>query len=191
MDDMTSKIALLDMDGTICDFDSAMNAQLELLRGGGEPKVTYERDHEPSYIKARRRLIKNQPGFWLGLEKLWAGFTVLGMLKKLDFEIHILTRASHLSPGAWNEKVQWCRTNVPNIPITITQEKSLMYGKVLVDDYPGYIVPWIKHRPRGLVLMPDQPWNKDFPESDNVIRFDGIHDQARIYEALEKVRNAK
>ena len=56
--------------------------------------------------------------------------------------------------------------------IHITQDKSVHYGKVLVDDYPGYIEAWLEHRPRGLVIMPAHDHNKDFVHAQ-VVRYDG------------------
>ena len=38
-----------------------------------------------------------------------------------------------------------------------------------MDDWPEYIKPWLEWRPRGLVIMPDQPWNQDF-EHPQVVR---------------------
>jgi len=42
-----------------------------------------------------------------------------------------------------------------------SQKKSLVYGKVLVDDWPDYYLPWLGVRPRGLVTVPAHPWNAD------------------------------
>jgi hypothetical protein len=35
-----------------------------------------------------------------------------------------------------------------------------------------YIERWLTWRPRGLVIMPAQPWNEDFRHS-NVLRYNG------------------
>ncbi|MCK5018074.1 MAG: hypothetical protein KAS32_13540, partial [Candidatus Peribacteraceae bacterium] len=78
------------------------------------------------------------------------------------FEIMILTKGPKSSPNAWKEKVEWCRLHVPDAKITITEDKSLVYGKVLVDDFPDYIIPWLKYRPRGLVIMPEHKYNIEF-----------------------------
>ena len=58
--------------------------------------------------------------------------------------------------------------------ITITQDKGLVYGKVLVDDYPVYVVRWLEWRPRGLVIMPANPSNVRFTHP-NVIRYDSTN----------------
>tara|TARA_Y100000310_G_C20512920_1_gene729762 strand:+ start:436 stop:588 length:153 start_codon:yes stop_codon:yes gene_type:complete len=46
--------------------------------------------------------------------------------------------------------------------MTITEDKGIVYGKVLVDDYPCYIKRWLENRPRGLVIMPAHSYNRDF-----------------------------
>jgi|GEM_PF-4745712 len=41
-----------------------------------------------------------------------------------------------------------------------------------------YIERWLTWRPRGLVIMPAQPWNEDFRHS-NVLRYNGKNLDAR------------
>ena len=67
--------------------------------------------------------------------------------------------------------------------VTITEDKGLVYGKVLFDDWPNYITRWLKWRKRGLVLMLDHPWNQSFFHP-NVIRIKGPEDFPRVEEAL-------
>lgn len=70
----------------------------------------------------------------------------------------------------------------PNIPIDIVGEnKEGTYGRVLVDDYPGYIDGWLRWRPRGLVIMPAHYYNADY-NHENVIRYNR--------ENIEQVRQA-
>jgi hypothetical protein len=45
----------------------------------------------------------------------------------------------------------------------------LVYGKVLYDDFPPYILRWLEWRPRGKVLMLDAQHNRDFTHP-NVFR---------------------
>ncbi|MBI4617978.1 MAG: hypothetical protein HY720_30500 [Planctomycetes bacterium] len=56
-------IALVDMDGTLCDYHGAMVRDMERLRSPGEK--AYEQDdgrRDPPHIKARRDLVRAQPG---------------------------------------------------------------------------------------------------------------------------------
>ena len=52
----------------------------------------------------------------------------------------------------------------------VGKSKGGVYGRVLVDDWPGYVEDWLAHRPRGLAIMPAHPYNEDF-KHPNVIRY--------------------
>jgi 5'-nucleotidase len=164
---MSEPIALIDMDGTLCDFSGAMRRDLEAIRSPDEPPLPsdiYNDDAlDRAWLKARRRMIKCQPDWWLNLQPLPLGMNILKLLMHCGFEVHILTKGPRVPNDAWAQKVGWIRNYLPpEVQITITQDKSLVYGKILVDDWPLYIERWLQWRPRGLVLMPDQPWNQDF-----------------------------
>lgn len=183
-------VALVDMDGTLADFDGAMRRDLEAMRSPDE-ELLIGQEYEDKYkwLKARKDSIKRQPDWWFNLEKLPRGFAILDMLRDLKFRIHILTRGPKNNAGAWTEKVKWCRLHVPDASITITLDKSLTYGRVLVDDWPDYVTPWLRHRARGLVVMPAQTWNATFSHPQ-VIHHTGAND-AEIYEALKVQRDRK
>lgn len=67
-----------------------------------------------------------------------------------------------------------------NIDI-VGRDKGGTYGRVLVDDYPKYVKDWLKHRPRGLVIMPAHSYNEGFTHP-NVIRHDGTNNNlVRMY----------
>lgn len=181
-------IALVDMDGTLADYNGAMVRDLRKIE---TPEVLADYgdlgflENKP-YMKARMDLIKRQPGWWLGLDKLAQGFQILNILRGLDYKLHILTRGPKKNATAWAEKVQWVAQHVPDVKgVTVTLDKSLVYGKVLVDDWPPYIKGWLKHRPRGLVIMPHQPWNMDF-DHPQVVRAGA--DLTKVYEALAAQR---
>ncbi|MGA0270493.1 MAG: hypothetical protein ACO3ME_09370, partial [Ilumatobacteraceae bacterium] len=77
----------------------------------------------------------------------------------------------------------WCREHLPGDLVTISSDKSMVYGRVLMDDWPPYVVPWLKARPRALVILPDRPWNQGF-EHPRVIRYTGDNDDV-VFEALK------
>lgn len=169
-------IALFDLDGTLADFDGAMDRNMRKLATPAEIEsgnyFPREQKDEPAYVTERRRLVKRQPGFWSGLEKLPNGFHFLDLAIRIGYSITILTKAPKTNFPAWSEKVEWCHRNLPmeaGISVSLVENKGLVYGRVLVDDYPPYIKSWLMWRPRGLVLMPDQPWNQDF-EHPQVVR---------------------
>lgn len=176
-------IALVDMDNTLCDYSAAMDHDMKLLRSPQELELPSGKP-ESAYLKAREELIRRQPGWWAGLPKLKAGFQILAELRRLKFDIHILTKGPWKSSNAWTEKVEWCRKHVPGIPLTITQEKSLVYGRVLVDDWPPYYMSWLKVRPRGLVVVPAHAWNFDVIDQ-RIFRFTGTKDLPALRVALK------
>jgi len=186
-------IALFDMDGTMCDYDGEMKRCLEKLAGPDEETIL-RWDEEPEYIEERKNLIRNQPGWWQNLPAFELGFDILGMAISLGFKPHVLTKGPHSSISAWTEKVIWCRQNLPdNVPVTITEDKGLVYGKVLVDDYLDYALRWLEWRPRGLVIMPAHPYNLHADESSkNIIRYDGTDKSKElVFEGLKKAKERK
>jgi len=66
---------------------------------------------------------------------------------------------------------------------------SSTYARVLVDDYPPYVLDWLAHRPRGLVIMPAQNYNADVTHP-NVIRYDGTN-LDRVIETMTRAFNRK
>lgn len=179
----SENIALVDMDGTLCDFSKAMDEALDALSSPGE-----QIDGSADWYKARRRLIKNQPNFWRDLEALPVGVRILRLLLEMDFGVHILTKGPSGTPNAWTEKVQWCRDRLPRaVKITITEDKGLVYGKVLVDDWPPYIDRWLEWRPRGVVIMPAQPWNSGY-DHPRVVRVTE-DDVGMLPDLLRKIRD--
>jgi 5'-nucleotidase len=163
------KEALVDLDGTLADYHKAMMEQLALIASPTDPQqyapgwssAQEDRERIP-WMEARCDLIKKQPGFWRSLERIEDGFTVVRLMENLNFLISVLTKGPVRTTSAWTEKAEWCAENLPNADVTVTHNKRRVYGRVLFDDYPSYAIGWLKHRPRGLVLMLEQPWNQTF-----------------------------
>lgn len=180
-------IALHDMDGTLADFDGSMRQHLKEIQSPAEATIVdiaYSENHP--FMSARRNMIKNLPGFWRNLPKVQLGFDVLDICRDLGFENHILTKGPGKIGAAWAEKFDWCREHVPDLSISMSQKKSLMYGKVLNDDWPPYFLPWLDVRPRGLVVCIAQRWNADV-NHPRVIRYDGTNLE-EVRERLIQVR---
>ena len=76
MDVEQDKIALIDLDGTVANFDKALSEQMKTLQAPNEPLYgdRYTGGIEPDYISARRKMIQRQPGFWRDLEPIMFGF---------------------------------------------------------------------------------------------------------------------
>jgi 5'-nucleotidase len=165
-------IALIDLDDTLCDHTSALLRDLNEIAAPGESSPRRHDPEEPDYIRLRKQLIRRQPDWWYSLPPYKPGFEILHLLWEFNFEVHVLTKGPWTTADAWAQKVRWCREHLGHsIKITITSDKSLVYGKVLVDDYPDYVVRWLRWRPRGLAIMPAHPHNESFSHP-NVVRYD-------------------
>lgn len=174
-----SKLALIDMDGTLFDHNRTLKADLLEVT----PRIYHDTIlkcldfHELEgmpWMKNLMDLIRTSPGWWRKLPRFQLGWDVYQLLEDVGFCCKILTKGPKSKPIAWMEKVQCIQDHFgSDLPIDIVgKDKGGTYGRVLVDDYPSYIEKWVKHRPRGLVIMPAHPYNLDF-QHDNVIRYDG------------------
>lgn len=172
------KTADVDLDGTVADYDRRMQEELFKLMSPGEkvPPDRSQADYDDApHMKARRLLIKSQPGFWRNLPRIELGFQVVEVLREIGFRINVLTKGPSAKSvlRAWTEKAEWAAEHMPYASVTITQHKHFHYSRVLFDDWPDYWMPWLKVRPRGLVISVAQPWNVHIPPSANFIRYDG------------------
>jgi 5'(3')-deoxyribonucleotidase len=181
---------LWDMDGCLADYDEAMERYLAELRSpeetwtGRAHNVANESDSE--WMKNRIALVRRRPGFWRDLKSLAAGEELREAAAQFGFENHVLTKGPSKAVNAWSEKAEWCAKYVPDFHIHMSQKKSLVYGEVLVDDWPGYFMPWLEVRPRGLVIAPKWPWNED-AEHKNLVLYDGTN----INEVIDRLAAAR
>lgn len=188
-------VALFDMDGSLADYTEGMVRDLQQIQSPQEEPVTAENIwamENQDYVRNRMRLIKARPGFWLDLKPIEMGMDILDACRQMyKFDIHILTKGPKKHSRAWKEKVEWCQRYLgDDVDIHITSDKGLVYGKLLYDDYPEYMLRWLKHRPRGLGIMPVTPYNKDFFHP-NVIMYRGIEDLEEVVAALTACKNRK
>lgn len=187
-------IALFDMDGTLCDYDKSLFEELEKIRSPKEkifnPKFERRIIHAPKYIQARAELIKSREEWWANLPKLKLGWDILNIAKKLKFRIMILTGGSQKYPAKWSGKKAWINKYLgEDTEMTIASDKGIVYGKILVDDYPEFIKSWLEHRPRGLVIMPACKENENF-KHPQVIRYTGKN-LAEVRKAMIKAKLRK
>ena len=182
MSNLDENIGLFDLDDTLVDYSGAIGRDLASIAGPNDPPYSPWGENA-QFIRGRIIFIRNQPGWWRSLEVLQAGFDVLKVARELEFTIHILTKGPIFATPSWTEKVEWVMRHVPDAGVTVTQEKRLVYGKFLVDDYPGYISEWLAHRPRGLVIMPVYEYNRGFSHP-NLVKYDGSN-LAEVRRVLE------
>jgi len=166
-------VALFDMDGTLCDYDGALLGSLNRIRGPGEQVLDeLNREDEPEYILERRKLITGSKSWWANLPRFQLGWDVLGLARDLEYRIMVLTQGPRAVSEAWSGKKEWIDSHLGDVDVTITRDKGLVYGKVLVDDFPEYMDRWLEHRPRGLGIMPAHRSNSGYLHP-NVVRYDG------------------
>ena len=82
---------------------------------------------------------------------------------------------------------------LPDATVTLAGDKSLVYGRVLVDDWPPFFEGWLAVRPRGQVVCVAHPWNAEYAKDGSkanprVFRFDGS-DMHKLLGVLKTVRN--
>jgi hypothetical protein len=158
-------VALFDMDGTLCDYKKSLLEKLEELRSPNES--TYNSpvtDDSPLYIIKRADLIRASEEWWENLPRFQLGWDILELAKSFGYRIMILTMGPKRNPASWAGKKRWIEKNLgSDIDVTITRDKGLTYGKVLVDDSPMDIERWTrKWGKRRKVIMPANPLNIDF-----------------------------
>jgi len=179
-------VALFDLDGTLCDYDKGLLDSLNALRSPHEPVLTsIPRKREPLWLKVRMDLVRANADWWVKLPKFKLGHDIWELAGLIGYQRMILSQGPRKNPLSWSGKKMWVDVNLgPDIDVTITRDKSLVYGKVLVDDYPPYIEAWLEWRPRGLVIMPASDSNADFIHPQ-VIRYDGTNFD-EVKRAMEK-----
>lgn len=174
------KISLFDLDGTLADYHKKLKDDMKVLMSSEEKEINLNWNHDlPTYLDERKHLVTSQPDWWTKLPKLKWGWEILNMCEVIGFEKIILSKGPSRRDNAWTEKVKWCHINIPDTNIIITSaEKSLVYGRVLVDDYPDYVLPWLKWRKKGIAIMPES----SLTEKVN-------HDRIFIYNETETSKN--
>lgn len=187
------KILLVDLDGTLADYDGELKRGLARLRSDTDDPcfyVNFDDYSNPAWLNARIDLIKKQTNWWLNLPKIECNFKVLKAAEEIGFKIHVLTQGPKRTASAWIEKLLWCQKHLgENVDITITRDKSLSYGRILMDDYPKYMDNWLKYRPRGLGIMPINGYNVKY-NHPNVVKFDG-NNLSEVIMAMQKAYDRK
>ncbi|WP_186510917.1 5' nucleotidase, NT5C type [Caenimonas sedimenti] len=156
-------LALVDLGDTLAECTPALEAGLARLGSS----------HAALGADVRRLHVMSAPGFWLQLVPRPAGFALLGQLREAGYRVAVLTKGPRAPGHVWADKVAWCRAHLPDVPVIITDDKSLVAGDLLVDDWLPYVEDWQRCWPGGRAIVPAQPWNKSMTSNGRRIRDDG------------------
>lgn len=161
---MEKKIALFDMDDTLCDYIGQLKRDLlEFYSPEIVEKVDLYHGRTAREVREKIREIRAREGWWRSLIPLGSGMELWDFMKSLGFENHILTKGPYNDDNAWKEKKQWKDFYLREAKnFTITEDKSGMRGDVLVDDFPLYVTNWLKRNENSVAILPVQPYNLDY-----------------------------
>ena len=173
LDNRDAPIALVDLGDTLCDCTPALREGLARLRGQGESAHEEDLVPLPAHLESRRRKVMERAGFWRALPPRALGFEILALLQRSGFRVYVLTKGPRDAPHVWAEKVAWCRAHLPGVPVIVTDDKAVVYGSVLVDDWLPYIQHWQRRWRTGRVIVPAQPWNAQVLAEPGYVRYDG------------------
>lgn len=175
------KVALFDMDGTLCDYRKGLLTRAqEMLPSGYDAEELFDRKETPSYFQTIIDTIRSREEWWATLPRFELGWDVLEIARSLEYKIMILTQGPRRNPATWAGKKKWIDEHLgKECDITITRDKGSVYGTILVDDFPEYVQRWLEWRPRGRVIMPANKENESY-KHPQVIRYNK--------ENLEQVR---
>lgn len=187
------KIVLFDLDGTLCSYDIKIEEEYNLIKSPqDQPYRMFKHKQKPEYVNERIKLIRNQNSWWEKLPRLKLGFDILEIANELGFSINILIKGPASVHNAWAEKSKWFKENIkndyPKTKLTIAEDKGLVYGAVLVNDWIDYIQRWLEWKPKGVVIMPSSVWNREYFHP-NVTRYDGTNLE-QVKEKLIWVKNS-
>ncbi len=166
-------IALFDMDDTLCDTMGQLKKDLA-KRVSPEEFTKFKPYSEKltPLLKSKINEIRTQPGWWRNLPRLQSGFDILSITKELGYENYIVTKGPYKLDGAFSEKRQWQKRELPELKLIITDDKSIIHGNVLIDDWPPYLRSWLESHPKEKAIMPLNEYNKNF-QHPNILAYDG------------------
>ena len=167
-------IALFDMDDTLCDTMGQLRIDLSKVVSNEELLQFKPYENSTHHIREKRKEIMSKPGWWRDLPKLKAGFDILNITRELGYENYIVTKGPAKLDLAFTEKRQWQKRETPDLKFIITDDKSIIEGNVLIDDWPPYLESWLKYHPNGKAIMPLNSYNLSF-EHPKILKYDSTN----------------
>jgi 5'(3')-deoxyribonucleotidase len=161
-------VLLLDVDGVLADFMSAILGHVKELTGQSfvESEITewdifefFERKSLNIKAACLERLA--EPGLAAGLEPYPGSIEWVDRLKGLT-SLYIVTAPADISPTWAHERTWWLNRHyrIPADRIIYTASKHLVRGDIFVDDRPEFVCQWKKYNPEGIAVLWDHPYNR-------------------------------
>ena len=157
-------VILFDLDNTLVDWDEQILKDMNSLRSENEPEIiSLPKGRLKNYLRKRMDFIMQNIQWWENLKIRQIGMDIWNLAGELEFERVILTQGPRKNPKAWTGKKLWVDKNLgQDTKLIITRDKTLVDGAVLVDDWPLYIIPWLKEHPTRHIILPMHHHNTTF-----------------------------
>lgn len=180
LDGARKPLILIDQDGPLADFDSALNAVLG--SAGYDPaflvRTQWETSDDVRYCfgDTAAELVdraRHTPGFYRHLPVVDGAQRAVAGLLKAGCEVIVCTAPSLSNPTCASDKLAWLDEHFPTLRdrFTIVKDKTLVRGDLLIDDKPdvhGFLEPTWRHvryvtagnaqRVDGTLLQSWQDW---------------------------------
>ena len=153
------RVILVDMDGTVCDFDGRALDMLSQKYGVKPPPVEDRayplRDSFLDDEETRLRMVEDMksPGFFREMAPIEGAVeALLEMQAEAELEVFLCTAPLSKSPICAAEKIEWVINHLGKDwvdRIVLTRDKSLVQGDMLIDDAPE-----VKASPAGSLKIP-------------------------------------
>lgn len=151
------KVVLIDMDNTIVNFDKRFDEQWQKKYPDlpfipcSERKSFHIEKSFPKELENNVLDIFHEPGFFRQLEPIEHAVNALHDIDGAGFEIKLCTAPLTEAPNCMTEKYEWVKEHLGKRwlkKLIITDDKTMIKGKVLIDDKPNivgnYTPEWIQ-----------------------------------------------
>jgi len=161
-------VLLLDVDGVLADFMSAILDHVKELTGKTYAKseitdwdIFKFLEHKLPNVKAGCLERIAEPGFAAGLKPYPGSIEWVKRLNDLT-DLYIVTAPADISPTWVHERTWWLNRHykIPADRIVYTASKHLVRGDIFVDDRPALVCEWKKHNPEGVAILWDHLYNR-------------------------------
>lgn len=165
---MRPKRILLDVDGVLADFVSALLVVVADITGRRytvEDITAYDfvaalklSKDEASRVK---RTLGNTPGFARKLKPYPGSIEGVAALQKVA-EVYIVTSPWNSNPTWTHDREWWLKKyfNLPHSHVIHTSAKHVCAGSMLVDDKTGTLVKWAEYNPSGQAVQWQTGYNR-------------------------------